>query len=89
MMTEYVYHDTEDHFSDRTSSISGIATLRIEFEEDFSADIGGVDGHVCVATLIEVKVGNAMFTADQIAEMFGAKVVRQFESWIAEYEGTK
>ena len=86
---EYVEHDTEDYFSDRTSMIAGMATLRIEFEEDYSADIGGVDGHVCVATFIEVKVGNATFTADQIAEMFGAKVVRQFENWVAEYEGTK
>jgi hypothetical protein len=89
MMTEYVYHDSEDHFSDRTSMISGIATLRIEFEEDYSADIGGVDGHVCVATMIEVKVGNATFTAEQIAQMFGAKVVVEFENWVAECEGWK
>jgi len=89
MFTEYVYHDTEDHFSDRTSMISGIATLRLDIDEDYSADIGGVDGHVCVATLIEVKVGNATFTAEQIAQMFGAKVVVEFENWVAEYEATK
>jgi hypothetical protein len=89
MLMEYVQHDTEDHFSDRTSMIAGMATLRIEFEEDYSADIGGTDGHVCVATLTEVKVGNATFTADQIAQMFGAKVVVDFEKWVAECEGWK
>lgn len=89
MFMEYVHHDSEDFFSDRTSMIAGIATLCIEFEEDYSADIGGTDGHVCVATLIEVKVGSTSFTADQIAVIFGAKVVREFESWVAEYEGTK
>jgi hypothetical protein len=89
MFNEYVEHDSEDFFSDRTSMIAGMATLRIEFEEDYSADIGGTDGHVCVSTLIEVKVGNATFTADQIAQMFGAKVVVEFENWVAEYEGTK
>jgi hypothetical protein len=89
MLTEYVYHDTEDHFSDRTSMIAGIATLRIEFEEDFSADIGGTDGQVMYATLIEVKVGSTTFTANQIAEIFGAGVVARFESWVAEYEETK
>lgn len=89
MFNEYVEHDTEDFFSDRTSMIAGMATLRIEFEEDYSADIGGEDGHVCVATLIEVKVGSTSFTAEQIAVIFGAKVVAQFESWVAEYEGTK
>jgi hypothetical protein len=89
MFNEYVEHDSEDFFSDRTSMIAGIATLRLEFEEDYSADIGGTDGHVCVATLIEVKVGNATFTADQIAQMFGAKVVVEFEKCVAEYEGTK
>ena len=86
---EYVYHDTEDHFSDRTSMISGIATLRIEFEEDYSADIGGVDGHICIATMIDVQVGAKSFTADEIAEMFGVAVVARFESWVAEYEATK
>jgi len=85
-MMEYVEHDTEDYFSDRTSSISGIATLRIEYEEDYSADIGGVDGHICVATLIDVQVGNTRFTANQIAEMFGSGVVAQFESRVAEWE---
>ena len=89
MFMEYVHHDSEDFFSDRTSMIAGIARLSIEFEEDYSADIGGTDGHVCVATLIEVKVGNARFTADQIAQMFGARVVVDFENWIAQYEGTK
>lgn len=89
MFNEYVEHDSEDFFSDRTSMIAGMATLRLEFEEDYSADIGGTDGHVCVATLIEVKVGNTSFTAEQIAVIFGAKVVAQFESWVAEYEGTK
>ena len=88
-MTDYVYHDSEDHFCDDKSCISGIAKLDIEWHSDFSADIGGVDGHVCVATLIEVAVGNTVFTADQIAEMFGAKVIVQFENWVAEYEGTK
>jgi len=89
MFMEYVHHDSEDFFSDRTSMIAGIATLSIEFEEDYSADIGGIDGHVCVATLIEVKVGNARFTADQIAQMFGARVVVDFENSVAQYEGTK
>ena len=86
MFNEYVQHDTEDYFSDRTSMIAGMATLRIEFEEDYSADIGGVDGHICVARLIEVKVGNAVFTGEQIAQMFGAGVVSRFESWVAEWE---
>ena len=89
MLMEYVEHDTEDHFSDTTGCISGMATLRIEFEEDYSADIGGIDGHVCIATLINVQVGNRSFTADEIAEMFGAAVVTRFESWVAEYEDTK
>lgn len=89
MLTEYVEHDTEDHFSDRTSMISGMATLRIEFEEDFSADIGGIDGHNCFATLISVKVGSTTFTANQLAEIFGAKLVDSFETQIAEYEATK
>ena len=89
MLSEYVYHDSEDHFSDRTSMIAGIVTLRVEFEEDYNADIGGTDGHVCVATMIEVKVGKATFTAEQIAQMFGAKVVVEFENWVSEYEGTK
>lgn len=89
MLMEYVQHDTEDFFSDRTSMIAGMATLRIEFEEDYSADIGGEDGYVCVATLIEVKVGNTSFTADQIAVIFGAKVVVEFEKWVAECEGWK
>jgi hypothetical protein len=89
MLMEYVYHDSEDHFSDTTACISGIATVRIEFEEDYSADIGGTDGHVCVATLTNLQVGTKSFTADEIAEMFGAAVVSRFESWVAEYEGTK
>lgn len=89
MFTEYVTHDTEDHFSDATGSISGMATLCLEFEEDYSADIGGIDGLLCVATLIEVKVGNVSFTADQLAEIFGAKLVDSFETRIAEYEATK
>jgi hypothetical protein len=89
IIMEYVYHDSEDHFSDTTACISGIATVRIEFEEDYSADIGGTDGHVCVATLTNLQVGTKSFTADEIAEMFGAAVVSRFESWVAEYEGTK
>ena len=88
-MTEYVYHDSEDYFSDEKSCISGMAKLAIEWHSDFSADIGGIDGDYCTATLVEVWVGNAVFTADQIAEMFGAKVVVKFETWVAEYEGTK
>jgi hypothetical protein len=86
MVTEYVYHDTEDHFSDRTSMISGIATLRLDVEDEFSADIGGVDGRVVSARLIEVKVGTLIFTADQIAEAFGAGVVARFESQVADWE---
>jgi hypothetical protein len=86
MLTEYVYHDTEDHFSDRTSMISGIATLRLDVEDEFSADIGGVDGRVVSARLIEVKVGTLIFTADQIAEAFGAGVVARFESQVADWE---
>ena len=83
---EYVHHDTEDHFSDRTSMIAGIATLRIDYDEDYSADIGGVDGKIVSATLIEVKVGALTFTADQIAQAFGAGVVARFESWVADWE---
>lgn len=86
MFTEYVYHDTEDHFSDRTSMISGIATLRLDIDDDCSADIGGRDGKVVSARLIEVKVGSLTFTADQIAEAFGAGVVARFESWVADWE---
>jgi hypothetical protein len=89
MLMEYVSHDTEDHFSDATGCISGLATLCIEFEEDYSADIGGIDGHICIATMTNLQVGTRIFTADEIAEMFGAEVVTRFESWVAEYEGTK
>ena len=85
-MINYVYHDSEDHFADKTSCISGIVKLAIDWHSDFSADIGGIDGNYCVATMIEVKVGTKTFTADDVAEMFGAKVVTDFEQWVAEYE---
>jgi len=79
MFTEYVYHDTEDHFSDRTSMIAGIATLLLNVDHD-------EDGILTSATLIEVKVGALTFTADQMAEAFGGKLVDSFERQIAERE---
>lgn len=88
-MTEYVYYDSEDRFSDDKSCLGGMAKLAIEWHSDFSADIGGIDGHFCTATLVEVAVGNTVFTANQIAEMFGSKLVVSFEEWVAEYEATK
>jgi len=82
MYTEYVYHDTEDHFSDRTSMIAGIATLRLNVDHDD-------EGTLASATLIEVKVGALTFTADQMAEAFGAKLVDSFERWVADWEVDK
>jgi len=85
-MADYVYYDSEDRFADSTGCISGIVKFEIEWHEDFSADIGGIDGHYCVATMIDLKVASKTFTADDVAEMFGAKVVTDFEQWVAEYE---
>lgn len=89
MFTEYVEHDSEDFFSDATSTISGIATLRLDCSHQMNGDIGGHDGLHVEATFVSVKVGTMTFTADQIAEMFGAKVIAQFETWVAEYEETR
>lgn len=87
--TEYVEHDSEDFFSDAGSSISGMATLRLECSHQMNGDIGGHDGLHVEATFVSVKVGNATFTADQVAEMFGSKVIAQFETWVAAYEETR
>ena len=82
MCTEYVYHDTEDHFSDRTSMIAGIATLRLNVDHDD-------EGTLASATLIEVKVGALTLTANQMAEAFGGRLVDSFERQIAEREADR
>ena len=89
MFTEYVEHDSEDFFSDGNGCIGGIATLRLECSHQMNGDIGGHDGLHVEATFVSLKVGNVTFTADQIAEMFGSKVIAQFETWVAEYEETR
>jgi hypothetical protein len=85
-MINEVFHDSEDRFCDENSCIAGMAKFNVEWIEDFSADIGGIDGHYCVATMINLTVGGREFTADEIAEMFGARAVYAFEQWVAEYE---
>jgi hypothetical protein len=86
MFTEYVEHDTEDHFCDSDACIGGMALVRITCSHEMNGDIGGDDGRVVDATLIHVKIGGLIITADQLAEAFGAKFVVSFEDKVVEME---
>lgn len=73
----YAKYDTEDHFCDNEGTIGGEAQVYIE-------SVNTLDGPCFYATLISVKIGGLVLTADQMAEAFGAKAVVAYEDILVE-----
>lgn len=82
-MTRYIEVDTEDFFLDHEGCIGGTARLMVEEYNALNADIGGHDGLHVEATLIELRIGELVLTAEQLADAFGAKMVFGFEQRVA------
>lgn len=82
-MTRYIEVDTEDFFCDHEGTIGGTARLMVEEYNALNADIGGHDGLHVEATLIDLRIGGLILTAEQIAYAFGAKMVFGFQQRVA------
>ena len=78
-MARYIEINTEDFFCDGEGTIGGTARMMIEEYSAYNADTGGHDGLHVEATLIEVRIGELILKAEQIADAFGAKMVFGFE----------
>lgn len=80
-----IYRDEFAEFSGTASSISGVAVYDCTIENDFSADIGGVDGPTCTGVeLLYVDLDGYHLSNDAVVQIAGKAAIARAESAIGE-----